>query len=126
MPLLKNKKEFLQQHVKRGKKTAFANVMALDKGIVLPEHATDTEIQTILDEWVLIEYIDNGERNVDTPCGLSDRVAALIRRIIPIKSKIKLHILKHAILHQKSFNFLLFINISYDTERHPAFTASKI
>ncbi|TKI83792.1 DUF3895 domain-containing protein [Bacillus mycoides] len=66
--LTEKQKDFLQQHVKRGKKTAFANVMALDKGIVLPEHATDTEIQTILDEWVLIEYIDNGEKNADTPC----------------------------------------------------------
>ncbi|PEF36454.1 DUF3895 domain-containing protein [Bacillus wiedmannii] len=66
--LTEKQKDFLQQHVKRGKKTVFANVMALEKGIVLPEHATDTEIQTILDEWVLIEYIDNGERNVDTPC----------------------------------------------------------
>lgn len=66
--LTEKQKDFLQQHVKRGKKTAFANVMALDKGIVLPEHATDTEIQTILDEWVLIEYIDNGEINANTPC----------------------------------------------------------
>ncbi|MDA2638514.1 DUF3895 domain-containing protein [Bacillus cereus group sp. BfR-BA-01489] len=66
--LTEKQKDFLQQHVKRGKKTTFANVMALDKGIVLPNHATDAEIQTILDEWVLIEYIDNGERNVNTPC----------------------------------------------------------
>ncbi|HDR4885437.1 TPA: DUF3895 domain-containing protein [Bacillus cereus] len=65
--LTEKQKDFLQQHVKRGKKTTFANVMALDKGIVLPNHATDAEIQTILDEWVLIEYIDNGERNVNTP-----------------------------------------------------------
>lgn len=57
---------------------------------------------------------------------LSDRVSALIRRIIPIKSKIRLHILKHAVFHQKSFNFLLFINISYDTEQYLAFTAYKI
>lgn len=66
--LTEKQKDFLEQHVKRGKKTAFANVMALDKGIVLPNHATDAEIQTILDEWVLIEYIDNGERNANTPC----------------------------------------------------------
>ncbi|UIJ70007.1 DUF3895 domain-containing protein (plasmid) [Bacillus cereus] len=66
--LTEKQKDFLEQYVKRGKKTAFANVMALDKGIVLPNHATDAEIQTILDEWVLIEYIDNGERNANTPC----------------------------------------------------------
>ncbi|MED3325529.1 DUF3895 domain-containing protein [Bacillus thuringiensis] len=66
--LTEKQKDFLEQHVKGGKKTAFANVMALDKGIVLPNHATDAEIQTILDEWVLIEYIDNGERNANTPC----------------------------------------------------------
>ncbi|MGY1423160.1 hypothetical protein [Bacillus cereus] len=60
------------------------------------------------------------------PIRLSDRVAVLLRRIIPIKSKIQLHILKHAVFHQKSFNFLLLINISYDTERTPAFTGCKI
>ncbi|MEK4504214.1 hypothetical protein [Bacillus sp. FSL R12-0069] len=66
--LTEKQKDFLQQHVKRGKKTTFANVMALDKGIVLPNHATDAEIQAILDEWILIEYIDNGERRADTAC----------------------------------------------------------
>lgn len=66
--LTEKQKDFLQQHVKRGKKTTFANVMALDKGIVLPNNATDAEIQAILDEWILIEYIDNGERNANTPC----------------------------------------------------------
>ena len=66
--LTEKQKNFLEQHVKRGKKTAFANVMALDKGIVLPNHATDAEIQSILDEWVLIEYIDNGKSNANTPC----------------------------------------------------------
>ncbi|MEW4151165.1 hypothetical protein Q0N88_13160 [Bacillus thuringiensis] len=47
--LTEKQKGFLEQHVKRGKKTAFANVMALDKGIVLPNHATDAEIQSILE-----------------------------------------------------------------------------
>ncbi|WP_436628340.1 hypothetical protein [Bacillus thuringiensis] len=57
---------------------------------------------------------------------LSDRVTALIRRIITMKSKIYLHILNHAVFHQKLFNFLLFINVGYDTERHAVFTAYKI
>lgn len=61
-------KTFIQQHVKRGKKTVFANVMAKDKGIVIPEHATNKEIEYLLDEWVLEDYIDNGFINPETPC----------------------------------------------------------
>ncbi|MEH7075144.1 hypothetical protein [Neobacillus drentensis] len=52
-------KEFIEFYVKRGKKTAFANVMAADKGIVLPDSATVEEMERLIDEWVLEDYIDN-------------------------------------------------------------------
>ncbi|MCR2821682.1 DUF3895 domain-containing protein [Lederbergia panacisoli] len=66
--LTPEQKEFIQHHVKRGKKTAFANVLASDKGIVIPEHAGMEEVEMLLDEWILEEYIDNGFVNPKTPC----------------------------------------------------------
>ncbi|MES5943717.1 MULTISPECIES: hypothetical protein [unclassified Bacillus cereus group] len=91
-------------------------------------HQLENQIQNLKER---IEVLENCSKKNSTnghkpPSRLSDRVSALIRRIIPIKSKIRLHILKHAVFHQKSFNFLLFINISYDTEQYLAFTAYKI
>uniref|UniRef100_UPI003F49938A DUF3895 domain-containing protein n=1 Tax=Bacillus multifaciens TaxID=3068506 RepID=UPI003F49938A len=61
-------KEFIQEHVKRGKKTVFANIMAKDKGIVLSDHATNEELEMLLDEWILEDYIDNGFVNPETKC----------------------------------------------------------
>ncbi|MBS4197042.1 DUF3895 domain-containing protein [Lederbergia citri] len=66
--LTPEQKEFIQHHVKRGKKTAFANVMATDKGMVIPEHADLDEAEMLLDEWILEDYIDNGFTNPETPC----------------------------------------------------------
>lgn len=54
--------------MKRGRKTVFANELAIDKGIVIPDHASSEEIEMLLDEWVLVDYIDNGFINKDTPC----------------------------------------------------------
>ncbi|WP_280771742.1 DUF3895 domain-containing protein [Salipaludibacillus daqingensis] len=61
-------KEFLNHHVRRGKKTIFANLMAKDKGIVLPEDTDSAEIEHLLEGWILIDYIDNGFVNEETPC----------------------------------------------------------
>ncbi|WP_416150366.1 DUF3895 domain-containing protein [Salipaludibacillus sp. HK11] len=61
-------KDFIQNHVRRGKKTTFANFMAKDKGIVLPEDTDSEEIEHLLEEWVLEDYIDNGYVNAETPC----------------------------------------------------------
>ncbi|WP_374724220.1 DUF3895 domain-containing protein [Calidifontibacillus erzurumensis] len=66
--LTENQKDFLLNEMKRGKKTVFANIMAKDKGIVLPEHVTSEEIELLLDDWILEDYIDNGFVNPETPC----------------------------------------------------------
>lgn len=66
--LTEHQRTFIQEHVKRGKKTVFANQMALDKGIILPESASIDEIEMLLDEWILEDFIDNGFVNPDTPC----------------------------------------------------------
>ena len=74
-------KEFIELYVKRGKKTAFANVMARDKGMVLPESATVEEIEMLMDDWILDDYIDNGFRNPETPCecGIPLRYQYIVR-----------------------------------------------
>ncbi|MED4456161.1 DUF3895 domain-containing protein [Metabacillus fastidiosus] len=66
--LQKEQKEFLQFQVKRGKKTVFANALARDKGIVLPENTELEDLETLLDEWILEDYIDSGFVNPQTPC----------------------------------------------------------
>lgn len=66
--LTEQQRIFILEHVKRGKKTTFANEMAKDKGLVLPTDASIEDIETLLDEWVLEDYIDNGFINPETPC----------------------------------------------------------
>ncbi|MCL6570884.1 MAG: DUF3895 domain-containing protein [Bacillus sp. (in: Bacteria)] len=76
-------KAFIDFYVKRGKKTTFANVLALDKGMVLPESATIEEREMLLDEWVLDDYIDNGFVNPETPCecGKALRYQYIVRHL---------------------------------------------
>jgi hypothetical protein len=66
--LTEQQRTFILEHVKRGKKTTFANEMAKDKGLVLPNEASIEDIEILLDEWVLEDYIDNGFINPETPC----------------------------------------------------------
>jgi Protein of unknown function (DUF3895) len=61
-------RDFIKLHLKRGKKTVFANHMAKSKGMLLPEDATSDEIEILLDEWILEDYIDNRFVNPETPC----------------------------------------------------------
>jgi hypothetical protein len=76
-------KEFIELYVKRGKKTAFANVMAKDKGMMLPDSATVEEMEILMDEWILDDYIDNGFKNPETPCecGLPLRYQYIVRHL---------------------------------------------
>lgn len=60
--------EFIHNHVRRGKKTTFANLMAKDKGIVLPDDTDSVEIEHLLEGWVLVDYIDNGFVNPEMQC----------------------------------------------------------
>jgi hypothetical protein len=69
LPLLtEQQRTFILENVKRGKKTTFANEMAKDKGLMLPNDASIEDIEMLLDEWVLEDYIDNGFVNPETPC----------------------------------------------------------
>jgi len=66
--LTEQQRLFISEYVKRGKKTVFANQLALDKGIVLPNTATNEEIEMLLEGWILEDYIDSGFVNPKTPC----------------------------------------------------------
>lgn len=46
--------------LKRGKKTVFANVMAKEKGFYLEEYLTDEERAELINDWILIDFIDGG------------------------------------------------------------------
>lgn len=61
-------KDYLNHVIKRGKKTVFANVMAKQKGFVLPENVASNNIEKLLNEWILEDYIDSGFVNPETPC----------------------------------------------------------
>lgn len=61
-------REYLNNVLKRGKKTVFANAMARQKGLVLPENIDSKDIETLLNEWVLEDYIDSGFVNQETRC----------------------------------------------------------
>ncbi|WP_165995924.1 DUF3895 domain-containing protein [Bacillus sp. Cs-700] len=59
---------YLMNILKRGKKTAFANVIAQSKGRMIPNGATDEEIGMLLDDWILDDYLDAGAVSEDLKC----------------------------------------------------------
>lgn len=52
----------------RGHRTVFANVLARQKGSVLPEDVSFEELERLLDGWIYIAYIDAGQVSEDHRC----------------------------------------------------------
>lgn len=82
--LSEEQQQFISSKVKRGKKTAFAQIMAKEKGYVLPMNATEDEIEMLLDDWILIDYVDEGSnwKNTSTSfceCGLKLRYQYVVQ-----------------------------------------------
>lgn len=61
-------RDFLLHHVKRGKRTVFSNIIALQKGAVLADDLSLDEAEKTLEEWELVEVIDSGFVNDQTRC----------------------------------------------------------
>lgn len=61
-------REFLLNHVKRGKRTVFSNLIAKQKGTVLADNLSLDEAERTLEEWELVEVIDSGFVNDQTRC----------------------------------------------------------
>ncbi len=66
--LSEDQRFFLQEQMKRGRKTKFANILAKQKGIHIPEDAEYDQIEYLLDEWIYIDYIDAGYVSKDHLC----------------------------------------------------------
>lgn len=56
---------FLKNELKRSKKTAFANILAKNKG---HNTSSDADLLRQIKSWELIEYIDAGKVNIDLKC----------------------------------------------------------
>lgn len=61
-------REYLDQHLIRGRRTVFANCMASQKGYHIPDDTDPEEIELLLQEWVYTGYIDAGKVTSDLRC----------------------------------------------------------
>ncbi|WP_158301630.1 DUF3895 domain-containing protein [Paenibacillus mesophilus] len=59
---------FLKEELKRGKRTVFANVIAKQKGLQIPEIATFEDVERMVDSWILVGYVDAGYVSPDLKC----------------------------------------------------------
>lgn len=66
--LNEEQKDFLKDRLKRGRRTVFANVIASQKGIKLPEDAAFEDVEHLVESWILTGYIDNGVVSSELRC----------------------------------------------------------
>jgi hypothetical protein len=57
-------REYVEDAMKRGRRTAFANTLAKHKG----SDSNNSSLDEILDSWELVDFIDSGHRNPETKC----------------------------------------------------------
>lgn len=64
-------RQYLTEIMTRSRRTHFANVLARQKGAVVQSGASFEEIESLLDEWIYVGYIDAGEvtPNLRCECG---------------------------------------------------------
>jgi len=62
------KRTFLEERMKRGRRTQFARQMAEQKGAVIPETASYEDIESLLSDWIYIGYIDAGHVSEEYKC----------------------------------------------------------
>ncbi|MBN8207802.1 DUF3895 domain-containing protein [Bacillus sp. NTK071] len=78
-----DQQRYLTQFLKRGRKTVFANVIARDKGRIIPYGASDEEIEMLLDDWILDDFIDAGivSDELLCECGRPLRYQYVVRHV---------------------------------------------
>lgn len=59
---------FLKEELKRGKRTVFANVIAKQKGLQIPEIATFEDVERMVDSWIMVGYVDAGYVSSELKC----------------------------------------------------------
>jgi hypothetical protein len=63
-----DQREFLDAYSKQNKKSKWIEALARSKGIVIKEDMSYEEIETLIDDWVLIDVMDSGYGNRDYRC----------------------------------------------------------
>ncbi|WP_409342020.1 DUF3895 domain-containing protein [Paenibacillus sp. MBLB4367] len=66
--LPEEQRAFLEERMKRGRRTQFARQMAEQKGAVIPESASYEDIESLLSDWIYVGYIDAGHVSEAYPC----------------------------------------------------------
>ncbi|WP_127530470.1 DUF3895 domain-containing protein [Paenibacillus kobensis] len=66
--LNESQRQYLTEVMVRGRRTAFANAMARQKGYHIPEDTDVTQIEQMLDDWIYTGYIDAGKVSPDLRC----------------------------------------------------------
>ncbi|MBB6670149.1 hypothetical protein [Cohnella nanjingensis] len=59
---------FLNEQMIRGRRTAFANALAAQKGHHIPDDASPEDIEALLTEWVYTGYYDTGQVSPELRC----------------------------------------------------------
>lgn len=97
--LTESQRTFLNEHIKRGKRTAFARVMAREKGISITEDMTAEEIESHIDDWVLSDFNDagNGYKTLDEP--LKCECGKVLRYQYVVSNKHSGEVKKFGIIH---------------------------
>jgi hypothetical protein len=60
--------EFIERSVKQSKKSKWLEVLAKNKGISIEQATTIEELESLIDDWVLMEVLDSGYGNKDYRC----------------------------------------------------------
>lgn len=90
--------EFLLNHVKRGKRTMFARVIARYKGIAVTENMTAEDLERLIDDWRLIDFQDAGPNWRDTS-DLKCECGRLLRRQYTVENRVTGEVLRFGEQH---------------------------
>ncbi|GFN31730.1 DUF3895 domain-containing protein [Paenibacillus xylaniclasticus] len=61
-------RHYLTDVLVRGRRTAFANAMARQKGHYIPDHTDVAQVEQLLDDWIYTGYIDAGKVTPELRC----------------------------------------------------------
>jgi hypothetical protein len=90
---------FLKDELVRGRRTIFANRLAIQKGSVVPEGSRYEDLEHLVDSWIYTDYIDAGHvtNALQCECGRSLRYQHIVQH--KISGEIKRFGIDHLQLH---------------------------
>jgi hypothetical protein len=66
--LTDEQQEFIERTIKQSKKSKWLEVLAKNKGISIKQDTTIEQLESLIDDWVLVEILDSGYGNRDYRC----------------------------------------------------------